>query len=62
MSKYEKKKKLQWNGTIKLTCYFLNENKWTFKYVEISIKAKFFRLSHDVVTCDVDSDVSTAHC
>ena len=27
-----------------------------------SIKAKFFRLSHDVVTCDVDRDVSTAYC
>ena len=26
------------------------------------IKAKFFRLSHDVVTCDVDRDVSTAYC
>ena len=25
-------------------------------------KAKFFRLSHDVVTCDVDRDVSTAYC
>ena len=25
-----------------------------------TIKAKFFRLSHDVVTCDVDRDVSTA--
>ena len=28
----------------------------------ITIKAKFFRLSHDVVTCDVDRDVSTAYC
>ena len=27
-----------------------------------SVKAKFFRLSHDVVTCDVDRDVSTAYC
>ena len=26
------------------------------------IKAKFFRLSYDVVTCDVDRDVSTAYC
>ena len=26
------------------------------------IIAKFFRLSHDVVTCDVDRDVSTAYC
>ena len=26
------------------------------------IKAMFFRLSHDVVTCDVDRDVSTAYC
>ena len=25
-------------------------------------EAKFFRLSHDVVTCDVDRDVSTAYC
>ena len=28
----------------------------------VFIKAKFFRLSHDVVTCDVDRDVSTAYC
>ena len=30
----------------------------------ITIKAKFFffRLSHSVVTCDVDRDVSTAYC
>ena len=28
----------------------------------ITIKVKFFRLSHDVVTCDVDRDVSTAYC
>ena len=28
----------------------------------VYIKAKFFRLSHDVVTCDVDRDVSTAYC
>ena len=27
-----------------------------------TIKAKFFCLSHYVVTCDVDCDVSTAHC
>ena len=27
-----------------------------------TMKAKFFRLSHDVVTCDVDRDVSTAYC
>ena len=25
-------------------------------------EAKFFRLSHDVVTCDVDRHVSTAYC
>ena len=29
---------------------------------KIKIKATFFRLSHDVVTCDVDRDVSTAYC
>ena len=29
---------------------------------ERKIKAKFFRLSRDVVTCDVDRDVSTAYC
>ena len=27
----------------------------------VKIKAKFFRLSHDVVTCDVDRDVLTAY-
>ena len=27
-----------------------------------NMKAKFFRLSHDVVTCDVDREVSTAYC
>ena len=27
-----------------------------------TMKAKFFCLSHDVVTCDVDRDVSTAYC
>ena len=26
------------------------------------IKAKFFRLSHDVVTFDVDHNISTAYC
>ena len=26
-----------------------------------SVKAKCFRLSHDVVTCDVDRDFSTAY-
>ena len=29
---------------------------------ELKVKAKFFRLSHDVVTCDVDHNVSTAYC
>ena len=27
-----------------------------------TIKANFLRLSYDVVTCDVDRDVSTAYC
>ena len=30
----------------------LNKQNW--------LKAKFFRLSHEVVTCDVDRDVSTS--
>ena len=28
----------------------------------MTIKAKLFRLSHNVVTCDVDCVVSTAYC
>ena len=27
-----------------------------------TIIIKYYRLSHDVVTCDVDCDVSTAYC
>ena len=27
-----------------------------------TIIIKYYRLSHDVVTCDVDRDVSTAYC
>ena len=30
--------------------------------LSLKIKARFFRLFHDVVTCDVDRDVSTTYC
>ena len=36
--------------------------KFKVKVITLKIKAKFFRLSHDVVTHDVDRDVSTAYC
>ena len=26
------------------------------------MKAKFFFLSHDVLTCDIDRDIATAYC
>ena len=34
---------------------------WLFIVVNNN-KSSVFRLSHDVVTCDVDRDVSTAYC
>ena len=47
---------INWSTTNKM---ILNESKTKSM---LNIKAKFFRLSRDVVTCDVDRDVSTVYC
>ena len=42
---------------------FRKKRLWLFNVVMYN-RIKYYRLSHDidVVTCDVDRDVSTAHC
>ena len=47
--------KLFWGGLGIGKCPLLVDNK-------ISITIKYSRLSHDVVSCEVDRDVSTAYC
>ena len=55
-TKSEKKK-----DVIGLVIYLFSRKVCSYSLWWITIKAKFFRLSrdHDVVTCDVDRDVST---
>ena len=47
---------------IYLTFLFTYNTQFKCDTLLTTIKAKFFRFSHDVVTCDVDRDVSTAYC
>ena len=44
-----------------ITSCFRKYRLWFFIVVQYN-NIKYYRLSHDVVTCDVDHDVSTAHC
>ena len=44
-----------------LTCFFLSYKRLLL-FVVVSNNKLFNRLSHDVVTRDVDRDVSTAYC
>ena len=39
----------------------LGEGNLNYYSNKLEVTAKFFRLSHDVVTCDVDRDISTVH-
>ena len=41
--------------------FFLKERSWLVENHERK-KVVFFRLSHNVVMCDVDRDVSAAYC
>ena len=41
---------------------FLKKRLWLFIVVSNNKSYFFFRFSHDVVTCDVDRDISTAYC
>ena len=52
----------QEDGYDKLNNFIFRKKGCGYSSWWITIKAKFFRLSHDVVTCDVDRDVSIAYC
>ena len=49
------------NAFVHLNIVFLWKRLWLFIVVNNNKKLSF-RLSHDVVACDVDRDVSTAYC
>ena len=48
----------------KMTLFYKNWSRTGISWKQLSFKNKseVFRFSHDVVTCDVDHDVSTAYC
>ena len=60
MLKYNKKIKKKGNPVEVQTTQALMGDQSKRKQL-FTIKAKFFCLSHDVVTCDVDRDVSAAY-